>query len=176
MNTDHETDLPFAALRAAFPENAALTMLHIGAESTRVATAGTAERKMLELAIGTRITAATHFRHTPPTAAELEEAIQTVEDALFPVRAMLASASTLVTADPGIAEIADLAGIAQAPRRVLSREAVERLFGRMAMLAEGQPLAHSGLPARSDFYASLLILREFLHHQGFDAITVDAQR
>lgn len=176
MSTAHETDFPFAALRAAFPESSALTMLHIGAESTLVASVGSAERKTLELAIGSRVTAAAHFHHAPPTAREVEEAIQTVEDALFAVRAMLASASTLVTADPGIAEIADLVGLTEAPRRVLSREAVERLFGRMAMLAEGQPLAHSGLPNRSDFYARLLILREFLHHQGFDAITVEAQR
>lgn len=165
-----------AAPQTASPADAASTTLHIGAETTRVAIAGAGEGKLLELAIGSKITAAAHFHHLPPTAAELEEAIQTVEDALFPVRADLPPASTLLTNDRGIAEIADLCDLAEAPDRVLSREAVERLFGRLAMVVEGQPLAHSGLPARPDFFATLLILREFLHHQGFAAIRVEAQR
>lgn len=174
MDSVHETGLPFAALRAAFPEQQTLTMLHIGAESTLVA-AGAANA-LLELAIGTRITAAAHFRHNPPNGVEIEEAIQTVEDALFPVRAKLAASSILVTSDEGINRIADLAGLAKATRRVLTREAVERLFGRMAAVAEGRPLAGSGLPDQPDFYPRLLILREFLHHQGFDSISVETQR
>lgn len=181
MNTKDEsatTEIKglFAALRSDFPELEAITVLHIGAEQTLVASASSDSPAILAIAIGSSAGGAAHMLHTPPTAAEVEEAIQIVEDALFPVRAMLAQASTLLTNDPGIAEIADLAGLAEAPRRVLSREAVERLFGRMAMLAEGQPLAHSGLPARPDFYVTLLILREFLHHQGFDAITIGTQR
>ena len=87
-----------------------------------------------------------------------------------------AAQSILITSDEGINRIADLAGLAKATSRVLTREAVERLFGRMAAVAEGRPLAGSGLPDQPDFYPRLLILREFLHHQGFDSISVETQR
>ncbi|MGE8357206.1 MAG: hypothetical protein ACN6N0_12525, partial [Microvirgula sp.] len=69
----------YAARQAA--SGAPLTVLQIGAEQTRIASGcGPQPDVVLALDIGTRRTAAAHFRHEPPTADELENAIMTVED------------------------------------------------------------------------------------------------
>jgi hypothetical protein len=50
---------------------------------------------------------------------------------------------------------------------------VEQLFQQLAAVAEGRPVASSGLPAGRTFAATLLILREFMHHLGFDSIVIE---
>ena len=48
--------------------------------------------------------------------------------------------------------------------RVQSRENIERLFGQLAAMVEGDPLASAQLPRDRRFAAALLILREWMHH------------
>lgn len=50
---------------------------------------------------------------------------------------------------------------------------VEQLFQQLAAVAEGRPVASSGLPAGTTFAAALLILREFTHHLAFDSIVIE---
>jgi NADH:ubiquinone oxidoreductase subunit 4 (subunit M) len=54
----------------------------------------------------------------------------------------------------------------------LSIDAVERQFDLLAALTQGRPSASAGIPTDSGFAASLLILREFMHHLQFSAITI----
>jgi len=163
----------YAALNSSFAGQVALVVLHIASDQTFIAAGrGPAADAELILGIGAGKTAAAHFHHFPPTAGELENAIQTVEDALFPVRSKLPEGARLFTTDAVIREIARIAGLADTPEITLSREAVEQTFERMASVAAGRPVVRSGLPEDPGFYASLLILREFLHHEGFAAITV----
>ncbi|MGY3893067.1 hypothetical protein [Aeromonas enterica] len=97
------------------------------------------------------------FRHDPPSALELEQAIMVVEDALMPLAARI-PAHELVTLDSPL-PLADEFGSHE-----LSRESIEQLFGQFAAMVEGDPLAAAHLPKGRHFAAVLLILREWMHH------------
>ncbi len=68
--------------------------------------------------------------------------------------------------------LALLAGVPEAPEMVLSRDALERVFARLAAVTLGRPAAQEGIPDDAAFAASLLILREFMHHLKFSAVTI----
>ena len=172
-----ETDirLLYAAIRRAAPGGLPITVLHIGADQTAVAAgSGTEPEAMLMLAIGARKTAADHFKHSPPTPGEVENAIMTVEDEVTRVRTLLAAGSRLFTTDAAIREIALLAGVPDQPEGVLALDAMERTFDRLAAVTLGRPASREGLPSSAAFAATLLILREFMHHLQFESITVKA--
>ena len=162
----------YQALRAEGMADA-LTTLHIGGAHTRLLSgAADAPALLRTLDIGARVTAATCFAHQPPTEAELEHAIMLVEDAVMPVRDLLAPGSTLYTADGGIRQIALAAGLPAQPELRLPLEAVEHTFNRLAALSLGRPATQDTLAQDNAFAATLLILREGLHHLGFDHIVV----
>lgn len=101
--------------------------------------------------------------HAPPTAGELEAAIEAVEDLVMPVHGQLPREETLsVHGDAaGLRELAGMSGPA------LSLPELEELFNRAAAVASGRPAASEPVLARADVMASLLILRETMHHLGF---------
>ena len=163
----------FAAARAQVPTSGTLVLLHIGAEQTGVAVGQTAEpAAWLALAIGAESTAREHFRHNPPSPLELENAIVTVEDEVTRARALIPAGATLVTSDAAIRQIALLSGVNGSGTLQLSLEAMERCFERLAQLSLGRPASSDNLPSNNPFAATLLILREFMHHLQFEAITV----
>jgi len=153
----------------------ALTVLHIGAEHTAVATGEGAEAAAtLVLPIGALKTAQMFFRRSPPTPLEMENAIATVEDEVMRLPALLPPRSTLWSVDPSVRDIALMAGVAPGACMVLPLERMEQTFERLAAVAEGRPAVLEGLPDSTAFAAVLLILREFMHHLGFLSIRVSA--
>jgi hypothetical protein len=50
----------------------------------------------------------------------------------------------------------------------MAREAVEALFQRLASRALGTPVPATDLPHGRDVAAALVILRECMHHLGFE--------
>lgn len=158
-------------------------VLHLGAEHTLVAAGRDAGEPaiVLTLALGHDKTARDFFRGAVPTPLELETAIAAVEDEVHAAqrryRAYLPeglSASPL-SADPGLHEAATLAGTASGHRRVLALDAVERLFNRIALVSQGRPAAHEGLPENPAFAARLLVLRELMHHMPFSDVVLVPQ-
>ena len=115
-----------------------------------------------------------YLQHEPATAIEIETAIAAIEDVLIPVVKRLPARANLVTHAAAIGQILVAASLPNRAEMCLDRAAVELLFNRLAAMAYGTPPAQAGLPADRDFAASLLILRELLHHGGFDAITIQA--
>lgn len=118
------------------------------------------------LRVGARGLAEDVLRHDPPTPAELERAIDVVEDALTASRLQhrgdlgeLVTADALLLALPGLDEGA-----------ALTRDAVEALFQRLASRSLGTPVAAAELRHGRDIAADLLILRECMHHLGFDRV------
>lgn len=101
----------------------------------------------------------------------METAIAAVEDEVMRL-ADLPTGSRLYSADTWIQRIAELAGAPRGERMVLSLDAMEALFQGLTAVIEGRPAAREGLPESAEFAAALLILREFMHHQRFAAITV----
>lgn len=115
------------------------------------------------LAFGTHAIQPGPFRNAPPTPLELERAIMVVEDELMRIAPRIPSGVPLaVRSQPSLAPVL---GAHQ-----LSREHIELLFGQLAAMAEGDPLAASQLPRDADFAATLLIIREWLHHLASDSV------
>lgn len=171
------TQTNYDAIRATFSDNTLITLLHIGDESTTVATSDADDAVVTQqLTVGAINTARTYFRHTPPTPDEMETAIMVVEDEVIRISPAVNRASQLLTTDPNVAEIARLAGLPLQSETRMSLESVERMFDRLAVVMMGRPAASEGIPADNEFAARLLILREFMHHLQFSAITVVAEK
>lgn len=144
--------------------------LHIGAQALRVSVPDNGAVHMLPL--GTQAWGAVALRHNPPTAAELEAAIMTVEDHVMPLAKVLPPGGALHTQDAGVLALARLVGqTGELPVR-MPIEQVERLFEQLSAVALGRPAVSGGVPTDAAFSATVLVLREFMHHLGFSQITV----
>lgn len=162
----------YAAIHSVVADAGLLAVLHIGEDHTGLAVGlGTEVQATLILAIGSQRTAREFFRRTPPSPLELENAIATVEDEVTRARTLMQPQPRLYTRDAGIRAIAVLSGVAESDWMELSLEAMERSFDRLTSISLGKPAAQMGLPADNGFAATLLILREFMHHLGFLSIT-----
>ena len=106
------------------------------------------------------------LKHDPPTPAELERAIDLVEDALTGLHLVPADGARLVTADTRLLTLPGL----NTNGASLTRDDVELLFQRLASRALGMPAAAAELPQSREEAAALLILRECMHHLGFDRV------
>lgn len=142
-----------------------VTMLDIGAQDSAVAFGhgDDAPAAVACIAVGTASSAMP--RHDPPMPRELEHAITAIEDAVMPLARRLPPWSILVVSGGAMHEpVPSLDGLALGD--------VERLFQQLAAVAEGRPAASSGLPPGPTSAATLLIVREFMHHLGFESLVV----
>jgi exopolyphosphatase/pppGpp-phosphohydrolase len=159
----------YAALRAHAAPATPLAVLNIGADQTHIAAGrGPAPDTVMVLDLGFRRTSATFFKHSPPTPGEIENAIQWVEDEIARARSVAASRPLLFTADAQVRQMARLAG---AENATLTTPLVESLFDQLAARSQGRPASQTDFPDDAEFSAHLLILREFMHHLQFEAIT-----
>ena len=174
----------YRQVHADMPEGGPPTVLHLGSQYTVLAAGADSQTPslVLTLALGDERTARDFLRGAVPTPLELETAIAVVEDEVHaahrhyreaaPDSARQGAPPAPWSADAGLHEIATLAGIAAGPVRVLPLDAVERVFNRLAAVAQGRPAAHEGLPEDPAFAARLLVLRELMHHMPFAAVTL----
>ena len=169
-----EHDCAFARTRGG--PQARTTLLHIGAQGTALLAGGDSPPEApLWLAIGAKKTAEAFFRHEPPTPLDLESAIYASEDEISRAKARPAEGAALLTIDGGLLKLAAVGGSPAAGGRTMTRDAVEQMFQRLASASFGHPGALAGLPAGREAAAVLLILREIMHHLGYESITaVDA--
>ncbi|MCM2296460.1 hypothetical protein [Rhodoferax sp.] len=149
-------------------------VLHIGAHQTVFWAGSGAAAQTLSLAMGFSRTATECFGHSPPSAGELEAAIMVVEDELSRVPVIAAPQATVRAPAAVIEALGRSAGLADGAASVLSLNQVERLFNLLAALSMGRPAASAGIPADLQFAATLLILRESMHHLKFDAVHLEA--
>lgn len=163
----------YAAVRAQLASAGHITVLHIGADETTVAVGdGPAPAALRTLAMGAMRTSRDYFKQSPPGRLEFEIAIEPVEDEITNLRGMLPPVSTLYSTDAGLRHIALLAGVPDSADLCLDLEAMERVFSRLAAVIQGKPAAHEGIPDDNAFVATLLILREFMHHLRFASIHI----
>ena len=165
----------YGAVRALAPDATSLVVLHIGAQETTLAVGvGPDPAATLVLAIGSQKTAREFFKHTPPSPLEIENAIHAVEDEVTRAKTLIPPDTRLITTDVTTRKIAIHSGVIEATLMRLSIETLERSFNRLASVSLGRPAAHEGLPTSAAFAATLLILREFMHHLQFSDITIVA--
>ena len=149
----------------------ARTHIEIGKHETFLATEpleGGSLEWMLD--IGTRALGSGPFKHTPPTALEIETAIEHVENAMMPLLRQLPRGSQLVTSDAAAHELRRLVHEREAGSALLLIDDIEQVFNQIAAVSLGRPVASSGLPPQPDFAAYVLILRETMHHLGFASL------
>lgn len=139
--------------------------LHLQPRSTLFVFDG---RRTVTLPVGPQGLAESVLHHDPPTPAELERAIDLVEDALAGLHIASAGSDRLVTADTQLLALPGLGPQGGS----LTRDAVEFLFQRLASRALGTPVPAAELPHGREIAAALLILRECMHHLGFGGIDV----
>ena len=164
----------YCAIRRRIPTlGVQATLLHVGDERTGVVTGNdAAPEAVLMLEMGSRRTAREHFRHLPPTEAELEGAIAAIEDEVARAGPMLRNRSSLFTTDATIRQLAANAGVPTSASMILRLELVEQIFGRFVSEVLGQSRRSNGIPLDRESAATLLILREFMHHLQFGSINV----
>jgi exopolyphosphatase/pppGpp-phosphohydrolase len=163
----------YKATRLDVSSGMPITVLHIGEDQTAIAFGTDAEPEdVLVLSIGSNRTAVDFFKHTPPTPGEMETAIMVVEDEVTRAGKLLTGHPTLFTKDVSIRELALIAGVSDQPEMILSLEAVEQTFDLLASLVMGRPASSAGIPTNPTFAATLLILREFMHHLQFESICI----
>lgn len=133
-------------------------LLSLGSTRSRVEITGAdGTSQTLSLTLGLDALTPGPFRRDPPTSLELEQAIMVVEDVLMPLAAHVPPHPLVQLHSP--VPLAEALG-----SRVQSRESIERLFGQLVAMVEGDPLASAQLPRDRRFAAALLILREWMHH------------
>lgn len=163
----------YASVRADVAPGEPVTLLHIGRRrTTLVSGMGTTEYAAITLALGSSKTAEDFFKHDPPRPGEIENAIAAIEDELARARAIIADGSVLATCDDSLRGLADATGVAAANERVLSLEAVEQLYQNVAATSLGAATVRTDVGPYATYVATVLILRDLMHHLRFPAITV----
>jgi exopolyphosphatase/pppGpp-phosphohydrolase len=170
---ENDIQVQYKTTRLGVSKGIPITVLHIGEEQTTVAFGTDAEPEaVLVLSIGSNRTAVDFFKHTPPTPGEMETAIMVVEDEVTRAGKLLTGHPMLFTRDISIRALALISGVSDQPEMVLSLEAVERTFDLLASLVLGRPTSSAGISTHPAFAATLLILREFMHHLQFESICI----
>ena len=154
--------------------------LHLGAEQVTWAAGTSAPEPAVRLCLplGGAHTARQFFRGAIPTPLELENAIAAVEDEVHiahrKLQGLLPPGQVWApwSADAALHDLATLAGVPPGPHRVLTLDAMERLFNRLAAVSEGRPAAQEGLPHDPVFAGTLLVLRELMHHLPFASLVL----
>ncbi len=165
----------YRAIRQKSVENSAITVLHIADEYSFIAQGTNADTpdNVWLFEIGTEKTAREFFIHNPPTAGEVENAIQVVEDEVMSLHKLLTVDSNLYTLDVHILEIARVSAFEESEQgSILSIQDMEHAFTRLAAIISGRPASQDILPTTNAFAATLLILREVMHHLRFRNITI----
>lgn len=112
------------------------------------------------------------FRHDPPLPIEIEHAIELTEEAVMPLADKFAGPPRIILQGAGgflIANALNAGGVLQV---VLTLDEVESLFNRLTAVSLGRPSNQESLPTNGRFAASLLILREFMHHLHFAEVAL----
>ena len=137
----------------------ATQILRIGADRTTLGAGA--------LAIGWS-SIARDFRRDQPSPLELENAIAAIEDEIARAGSSVAADPVVSTAEETIRDIALAAGIARSDEMVLTIAAVENSFERLTRAP--------GIPGDRRFAATLVILREVMHHLGIGSVVIAAPR
>lgn len=139
---------------------AAVVRLLLGsARSEVLVSSADGRRHALTLALGLDNVRPGPLRSEPPSAMELEAAIEYVENVVMPLARQLPSGALLHVEGelpPGVEALRSI-------------EEIEARFNEIVAVAHGRPAGRSGLADRRHASA-VLILREWMHHLGFAAI------
>lgn len=126
----------------------------------------------ISIPVGFKYISDRYFKHTPPTPAEIEYAINEIEDEIEKIVPKLAGYETVYNSDGFIVHLALLSKVDDALVMVLSRDCLESVFGQYAEISMGRPASSAESDISPLFYAQILLIREFMHHLKFNQLNV----
>jgi exopolyphosphatase/guanosine-5'-triphosphate,3'-diphosphate pyrophosphatase len=181
LSGDDEALWAYRGAISGFPEVHRTTVLDIGGGSTEltIGDGNTIERK-ISLDIGSVRLTERCFRQDPPSAGDLEAAIDIVENAIDRTAGFPFEGTTLVGVAGTATSLALLVrgarafDVAAVTNVRLEREAVEKLFRKLRAMSSAEIQGLSPvLEGRSDVItAGSLILREIMMHCAFTSMIV----
>ena len=124
-------------------------------------------QKEIKLPAGYEFIWSKFFQHPIPTDAEIDYAINYIEDALMSNKELLNHNKEIYSGDKKLIAVFQKNELTN---DFLSRLAVEDLFNRYARVIMGAPLSSIKAEITAEDCAILLILREIMHHLNFDTI------
>jgi hypothetical protein len=151
------------------------TVLELGGNTSVVRSGEGATPAAKEFKLGVESLVQQCLLHQPPLPIELEHAIELTEDVVMPLASQFAS-PLLVLQGMGAQVIAKAMQAGGLVQTTLTLDMVESLFNRLVAVSEGRPASQESLPTDKCLFASLLILREFMHHLGFTQVTLQTSR
>jgi hypothetical protein len=104
----------------------------------------------------------------------LERAIEWTEDRIQLGRIAVPKGAILCTQEDDVRMLAAIAGLDQTTP-TLHVDAVENVFSRLVLQAFGQAAPQQALPDIARTFATVVLLRELMHHLGFDHIQVNTK-
>ncbi|MBS2100055.1 hypothetical protein [Carboxylicivirga linearis] len=123
--------------------------------------------KEMKLKIGYDFIIQKFFRHDVPNEAEIEYAINYIEDELMSNKALLNVEDELTTKDTAMMDLFRKNGLNESK---YDRQRVEDLFNQYAYIIMGASPVISGIDINKKDIAVILVLREIMHHLNFKSI------
>ncbi|MDR8390017.1 hypothetical protein NC796_02625 [Aliifodinibius sp. S!AR15-10] len=111
-----------------------------------------------------------NLKREPAETIELEAAIADIEDQLMPIISELPNRRCLATYEQAFWNIAKVAGFGSDDKLQLNVDTVEEVFNRLVDVAYGTPAHWLDVPEDREFAATVLFLRELMHHASFNSI------
>ena len=147
-----------------------IRLLHIGSETaTFQRRENNTVTQEIKLETGYRYLVDKFFKQEIPTDAETDYAINYIEDQLMSDRNLLHTNEQLVSSDKLLIELFRKNELLADS---YSRQNVEDLFSRYARVIMGAPASELNTPITRTDFAILLLLREIMHHLGFETINL----
>lgn len=119
----------------------------------------------ISLPIGYEQIASQYFKHNIPTVAEVDYAINVIEDELMSNKSLINNNETLICSDKILIDI--LTKNIEL-KNIFTRQEIEDLFSKYANVSMGEPLSRYYLDINPNNYAAMLILREIMHHLNYN--------
>ena len=110
------------------------------------------------------------FKNHTIHGAALERAIEWTEDRIQAAHIDVPAGAQLFTRDAQVWALAQASGAAQSDRPILHVDAVEQTFSRLVLQSMGQASPQEALPATARFFATVVFVRELMHHLHFPQI------
>jgi len=112
------------------------------------------------------------FPHGQLRPLHLERAIEWVEDHIQAAHSAWPEGAKLFTKEADLQALASVTGVSEGEQRVLHVDAVEQSFSRLVMQAMGKIPHQEALPYSARVFASVVFVRELMHHLHFPQIWV----
>jgi len=124
------------------------------------------------IGVGQALLTARFFDGDTISPGRLEHAIEWTEDQIQAAQTSIPAGAQLVSDEDDLRELARVSGVSPGPHMVLHVEAVEATFSRLVIQAFGQAPQQEALPTSARFFATVVFIRELMHHLHFPQIHV----